>query len=179
MVGYPVIEDSAVANGAPVPRWARPAFVVRDQAIVMPADAGRLRVGDHAYFLAPPRRAEQLDALFAARVELVTTNEPFFGEFDFGGSVKLREMAGFYNLTIEPDIADMTIAGLFADRFENAPEVGDHLPLGTATLIVRDAVDGQVTRAGLQVATAVEDPVKTALDTGLGRLKKFAARLMP
>jgi len=179
MVGYPVIEDSAVANGAPVPRWARPAFVVRNQAIVMPAEAGRLRVGDHAYYLAPPRRAEELDALFAAHAELMTTNEPFFGEFDFGGSVKLREMASFYNLTIEPDVADMTIAALFGDRFDNTPEVGDHLPLGTATLIARDIVDGKVARAGLQVATAVEDPVKTALDTGLGRLKRAAARLLP
>jgi len=179
MVGYPVMADSAVMNGARMPKWARPAFVVRNQVVVMPAEAGALRVDDHAYFLAAPRQATELDALFAGHTELLTTNEPFFGEFDFQGTTKLRELAAFYGLPIGNDIADLTIAALFASRFDDAPTVGDHLPIGAATLIAREIAGTQVTRAGLQLATMIEDPVKSALDSGFGRLKKLARRLLP
>jgi len=179
MVGYPVTSDIAIVNGASVPKWARPTFVIRDQAVVMPADAGALRVNDHAYYLVPPRRVAQLDALFAPHRELLTTDEPFFGEFDFAGTVSLREMAGFYGLNLDPDIADLSLADLFAERFDNAPEVGDHLPVGDATLIVRDMTDNRVTRVGLQVATSLEQHAATALESGMGALKRWAAKLLP
>ncbi|TAL01097.1 MAG: potassium/proton antiporter [Rhodospirillaceae bacterium] len=179
MVGYPVTADSAVVNGAIVPQWARPAFVIRDQSIVMPSEARPLRVGDHAYFLVPPRRAAQLDALFAAHTELLTTDEPFFGEFDFDGTIKLREVAAFYGLALDGELVELTIAALFAARFDDTPEVGDHLPVGTATLVAREVVDGHVTRAGLQLAALIDDPVKSALDSGFGRLKRLAVRLLP
>jgi cell volume regulation protein A len=173
MVGYPVESGAAVVNGAAVPRWARPAFVIRNSTIVAPAEAGTLQPGDHAYFLVAPARAAQLDALFAHHTELLTTDEPFFGEFDFAGSAGLKEIASFYGLTFEPDIAEMSLAALFAARFDNAPEVGDHLPLGGATLVARDVVDGQVTRVGLQVATALEE------QPAISFLKRVAAKLLP
>jgi cell volume regulation protein A len=179
MVGYPVTADSAVVNGAAIPAWARPAFVVRNERVLMPGEAGVLRVGDHPYFLAPPRRVAQLDALFTAHTELLSTDEPFFGEFDFAGDIKLRDMAGFYGLDLPADIADLTIAELFNAQFDNAPEVGDHLPLGTSALVARETNEGQVTRAGLQLAGSSPDLVTRALDTGLTRLKKLAARLLP
>jgi cell volume regulation protein A len=173
MVGYPVESDAAVVNGAAVPKWARPAFVIRNSAIVAPAEASALKPGDHAYFLVAPARAAQLDALFAPHTELLTTDEPFFGEFDFAGNASLKEIASFYGLTFEPEIADMSLAALFAARFDNAPEVGDNLPLGGATLVARDLTDGHVTRVGLQVATALEDR------PALSFLKRIAAKLLP
>jgi cell volume regulation protein A len=175
MVGYPVESDSAVVNGATVPAWARSAFVIRNKTIVQPGEAGTLRAGDHAYFLVQPERAAKLDALFAPHTELLTTNEPFFGEFEFAGNVSLRDIAGFYGLTLEAETADMTLAALFAARFDNAPEVGDHLPLGGATLIAHDIVDGHVTRAGLQVATSLDQRAVTVI----GRVKRWARRLLP
>src|SRR5262249_47251093 len=36
LVGYRVRRESAVMNGAAVPAWARPAFVVREQQIITP-----------------------------------------------------------------------------------------------------------------------------------------------
>jgi cell volume regulation protein A len=178
MVGYPVLAESAVMNGAAVPRWARPAFVIRDEAVVMPAEAGPLRVGDTAYFLAPPRRASQLDALFAAHAELLADDEPFFGEFVFGGEVPLREVAAFYGLKLDAATEDVTIAALFASRFEDEPEVGDHLPLGTAVIVAREVADGRVTRAGLQLAATPEDTALSALRGILLRLRRsLLARL--
>ena len=163
MVGYPVRPESAVMNGAALPAWARPAFVVRDQTIITPTQAGPLKGGDYAYFLAPPDRAPMLDQLFAAHAELLSSNEPFFGEFAFAGDVRLSDMETFYGISADNVLHDgaVTIAELFAQRFEHKPEVGDHLPLGAdgrAVLVVREIEDDRVVRAGLQLDAAPREP---------------------
>ena len=45
----------------------------------------------------------------------------------------------------------MEIEEFFDRRFDETPEVGDHLPIGSAVLVVRDIDDNQVTHAGLQL----------------------------
>jgi len=174
MVGYPVLADSAVMNGGAVPAWARPAFVIRKQNIVTPAQAGALRTGDYAYFLAPPERATRLDQLFAAHAELLGSDEPFFGEFAFPGDVKLKDVVAFYALPIDAATADLTIADLFASRFDNKPDVGDHLPIGGAVLIAREVDDDRVKRAGLQLdalsRVAVQSAVRRKVETLLSRI---------
>ncbi len=176
MVGYPVLAESAVMNGAAVPRWARPAFVIRDEAVVMPTDAGPLRNGDTAYYLAPPERAAQLDGFFAAHEELLTADEPFFGEFMFNGNVSLREVGGFYDLKLGPATGEMTIDSLFASRFDDSPEVGDHLRLGAAVIVAREVVEGHVTRAGLQLAATPEDAAVSTIRAGLVKIRRFVTR---
>ena len=173
MVGYPVSASSAVMNGGSVPRWARPAFVIRNEAVVMPADAGPLQVDDTAYYLAPPTRATQLDGLFAEHTELLISDEPFFGEFLFAGTVPLKELASFYALSLGPAMGAMTIAALFASRFDDAPEVGDHLPLGPAVIVAREVSDGVVTRAGLQLAATPEDAAISTVRAALVRFRRF------
>jgi cell volume regulation protein A len=151
MVGYPVLADSAVMNGAAVPAWARPAFVIRNQNVLTPGQAGTLRTGDYGYFLIPPERVARLDQLFAAHAELLSSDEPFFGEFAFTGEVRLREVGAFYGLSPDLDAAEMTITEFFAARFEGHPDIGDHLPVGDAVLVVREIDEDRVTRAGLQL----------------------------
>ncbi len=159
MVGYRVRPESAVMNGAAMPAWAKPAFVVRKGQVITPTQAGALQSHDYAYFLAPPERAARLDQLFAPHAELLTTNEPFFGEFAFGGATRLQDLETFYGLKVVGHDPLLTVAGLFAEKFESKPEVGDHLPLGGAVLVVREIVDDQVVRAGLQLDAHADDPV--------------------
>jgi len=151
MVGYPVLADSAIMNGATVPVWAQPAFVIRNQNILTPGQAGALKTSDYGYFLAPPDRVHRLDQLFAAHAELLTSDEPFFGEFTFSGDVKLKDVGSFYALPIEADMGDLTIAELFSTRFDGKPDVGDHLPIGGAVVVARELDEDRVTRAGLQL----------------------------
>lgn len=151
MVGYPVSAQCAILNGAVVPKWARTAFVIRNQNILMAKDAGPLQANDYAYFLAPPERVGRLDQLFTAHAELLSSNEPFFGEFAFTGNVHLRDVTAFYGLELDPEIADLSIADFFSLRFEGKPDVGDHLHLGTAEIVAREVDDDRVIRAGLQL----------------------------
>ena len=172
MVGYPVRAESAVVNGAAVPPWARAAFVVRRQGILTPSQAGRLQANDYAYYLAPPDRVERLDQIFAPHAELLASDEPFFGEFTFKGTVTLKEVAGFYDLNLDPKLAGQTIAELFAVRFENKPEVGDHLRLGTAEIIAREVDDDRVVSAGLQLDVTAAKVKSTFLGKLLGKIVK-------
>jgi len=171
MVGYPVRGESAVMNGAAVPVWARPAFVIRNQNILTPSQAGSLKSGDYGYFLAPPDRVHRLDQLFAAHAELLSSDEPFFGEFAFPGDVKLQDLVTFYGLPIEPDLAGLTIAELFAARFDGKPDVGDHLPIGGAEVVAREVDEDKVTRAGLQL-----DALSTVAVQSKGFMERWFGR---
>jgi|SRR5688572_11945087 len=162
LVGYPIDEDSAVLRPGALPHWARLALVVRDNAILMPADAKPLRPGDHAYFLAPPHRARRLDSLFAARTAEEAEHEAA-GEFTFNGLTQLEVVAKLYGLAIPPQQAKATVADLFAERFEGKPELGDPVEIGGVRLIARDIVDDRVTKAGLQIEGGAGSLVNTLL----------------
>ncbi len=173
MVGYPVRAESAIMNGAAVPKWARPVFVIRNQNILNQGEAGALRTGDYGYFLAPPDRVHRLDQLFAAHAELLVSDEPFFGEFVFAGDVKLADVAGFYGLPIDAATGSLTIAELFATRFDGNPDVGDHLPVGGAVLVAREVDGDNVTRAGLQLDALSGIPHRTALRRMFGTIRRL------
>lgn len=150
LVGYPIDEDSAVLQPGALPPWARLALVVRNNAILMPADARPLSPGDHAYFLAPPHRARRLDSLFAARTAEEAEHE-VAGEFTFNGVTQLEVVARLYGLAIPPEQATATVAELFAERFDGKPDLGDHVEIGGVRLVARDIADDRVTKAGLQI----------------------------
>ena len=181
MVGYPVSAQSAVMNGAVVPKWARTAFVIRNQNILMANEAGALRAQDYAYFLAPPDRVGRLDQLFTAHAELLSANEPFFGEFAFTGDVHLKDVAAFYGLSVDPEIANLSIADFFSLRFEGKPDVGDHLHLGTAEIVAREVDDDRIIRAGLQLDVLTNTHERELLPSGLGAVirRLFRRRKTP
>jgi potassium/hydrogen antiporter len=171
LVGYPIDEESAVLRPGALPPWARLALVVRNNAILMPADARPLQPGDHAYFLAPPHRARRLDSLFAARSAEEAEHE-VAGEFTFNGQTRLEVVARLYGLATPPEHAKATVAELFAERFDGKPELGDHVEIGGVRIVARDIVDDRVTKAGLQIDDEAGSLVTTLLarPTRLARL---------
>lgn len=67
LIGFYVVEGSPILAGTRLPAWARLVLVVRDGQVLESDEVGALRAADFCYFLAPPRRAHDLDALFVAR----------------------------------------------------------------------------------------------------------------
>jgi cell volume regulation protein A len=67
LIGFHIVEGSPIIAGAPLPGWARLVLVVRGGQVLESDEVGPLRARDFCYFLAPPRRAHDLDALFVAR----------------------------------------------------------------------------------------------------------------
>jgi potassium/hydrogen antiporter len=150
MVGYPIGADSRVLTVSTLPAWVRPALVIRGGRIFDPTQAGSLQAGDYAYFLAPALRVMSLDRLFASTKERHSL-DALDSEFPIRGDAPLAKLSELYDLAL-PNIREgQTVAELFAEQFETAPQVGDTIPLGKCLLVARAVDDDGVTRAGLQL----------------------------
>ncbi|MFC7052931.1 potassium/proton antiporter [Hansschlegelia quercus] len=174
MVGYTVTPKCPILARDSLPKWARAIMVVRDDAILDPDNAGSLRPGDYAYFLAAPERVAELDGLFASTE--TAGARPALGEFPLRGDVALATLAELYGLAVAPDDQTRTVADVFASRFENEPAVGDVASFGPATLIVRGVDDGRVARAVLRI----EDEGETIATQGFadgGAAQKAGVRI--
>jgi cell volume regulation protein A len=155
LVGYRVAPGSASLRGASLPGRVRLAMVVREGRILLPdADEARmLAPNDYAYYLAPGEQAARLDWLFAEGSDAREAERDLFGVFTLPGDVPLGELAAFYGLTIPTRFANVTAAHLFDERFDEQPQVGDHLALGSkAILVVRSLKDDRVAQVGLKFA---------------------------
>ncbi len=169
LVGYPVLPDSRVLNVTAMPYWSRAALVVRDRQILEPAAAGKLKSGDYAYFLAPALRVARLDGLFAPLAEAAGIDDSDV-EFEIHGKTPLRALAAMYDIDLTGTNTEQTIAQLFAERFDQTPEVGDRLPLGNCVLTVRALSGDDVIEAGLRFNE--EEKARPA-----SRLRAFLRRL--
>lgn len=157
MVGYPVAVDSPVLHDASVPVWARPVFVVRDDRILEPIEAGALSAGDYAYFLAPHERVPFLDRLFAGESAAATTvGVPLL---PIRATARLSFLADLYGADIAGEDRETSVADLFERSFGAEAAAGDRLSLGNLILVAR-AMDGErVTEAAIMLGD--DDPPAT------------------
>jgi cell volume regulation protein A len=171
IVGYPILPDARVLSVTRLPRWARAALVVRGREILEPAAAGKLRPGDYAYFLAPALRVSRLDSLFAARAERGRDIGTEW-QFSIHGDAPLAELNTLYDLNLPPALLKMTVAQLFAERFETAPNLGDSLPLGHCLITVTMLDDDDVAEVVLHFDEEAAQP------TLLGRFRTGLRNLL-
>lgn len=164
MVGYPVAANSPVVARAVFPPWARVAMVVRDEEVLTPEEAGVLKAGDYAYFLAPPARVPRLDRLVTAADGAQPTT---LGTFSFGGDARVEDLAKLYGLHVPADLQKMTIAQAFEERFEDRVDVGDRIEIEPACLVATAVHEDKVAA----VAVEFDEPVESAVRRGaLARL---------
>ncbi|PSC03159.1 potassium/proton antiporter [Alsobacter soli] len=156
LVGYPLLEQSPAARRRAMPSWVKPVLVVREGQILQPVEAGPLQPRDYGYFLAPTARLARLDRYFA--VDGPASADEEMAEFPFDGSLPVGAIADLYGLDVGSDERGMTVAELFAQRLDDAPQENDRIDLGSATLIAHAVVDERVRLAGLILeATPEED----------------------
>jgi cell volume regulation protein A len=151
LIVYRVVNDSPVARGARIPRWARPSLIVRNGQSMKPQYAGRIEAGDHVYLFASPRNIRLLDRLFASPARLEEDDKDFFGEFMIDTSHSLGELAQAYGVAPPADPA-MPIGAYMRERLGGYAEIGDRVAIGFLELIARDTEDGAVTAVGLALA---------------------------
>jgi cell volume regulation protein A len=151
LVGYRAEEGAVVlSDSSKIPSWASPVLTVREGRVLTPEQAGALRAQDYAYFLAPLGRVIRLDWLFAEPAQAREVERAMFGEFSFAGDIPLAALAEFYGLIVPLRLADKTAADLFANQYDEQPQIGDSLRLSGVTLIVRDLDEDRVHRVGLK-----------------------------
>jgi cell volume regulation protein A len=150
LVVYRIAGQSPVARGERIPRWARPALIVRDGQSIDFHHAGRLQGGDQVYIFTPPQQVRLLDRLFATPARLAEDDRDFFGDFTLHAEAPLAEVAESYGFALPDPAETRTVGAFLQDGFGGRVEVGDRLPVGGVELIVRAVDDeNEVTEVGL------------------------------
>jgi len=159
LVVYHITEDSPVARGHRLPRWARPSLVVREGRSFRLHRAGRLRPDDYVYIFTGPVFIPLLDRLFATRTALGTADEAFFGDLTISPTAPLGALADSYGLLIDAEDRATTVADFMLRQFDGRVEVGDRLEVGPVDLIARAVDAGNVpTEIGLSLARVDDTP---------------------
>jgi len=174
LVGYAVGSKNPYLRRRLVPPWAKLMLVVRDQRVLSAAEADGIREGDHAYFLAPPEKAQALDRFFVDMPPPAAPDLRLLGDFFVSGDVTLGTLGEIYGLAIAPEDMATTLADWFATHLRHKAKVGDRLPLGAIQLVVDGIAKGRVTTVGLDLAEPAEPPSRERLRT---RIKLALARL--
>jgi potassium/hydrogen antiporter len=176
LVVYHITEDSPVAKGHRLPRWARPSLVVRDGRSFSLHHAGRLQPDDYVYIFTSPTFIALLDRLFASRATLSAADQEFYGDLTIAPEASLGALAESYGLAVEPEDAELSVGAFMLRQFSGRIEVGDRLVVGQIDLIVR-AIDksGAVSEIGLSLAR-VDDtprPPPSRFERLFGRMRKL------
>lgn len=159
LLAYRVVDDSPVATGERVPRWARPSLVIRDGKSMRYQYAGRLRAGDYVYLFISSRYPRLLDRLFASPAPVNSTDADFFGEFAIDPKRPASELATAYSIGLSEEERQLSIDALLRQRLGGHAEYADRVLLGTIEVIVRDVDDGgHITSAGLTLDPDAQRP---------------------
>jgi len=140
IVTYVVHPESPVAKGQRIPRWARPALLIRNGRSLRPDRSGRPEAGDQIYVLTTPNFISLLDGLFAGPVA-GAFDPQLYGEFAIAPETRLADLAAMYDARVAPADAEMTVAELLRRELAGDIEQGDRVPYGPIDLIVRNVDD--------------------------------------
>ena len=152
LVGYAIDPKNPYLRRRLIPPWAKLTLVVRDQHVLAAAEAGEIREGDYAYFLAPPEKARALDRFFVDMPPPAVPDVRLLGDFFVSGDITVGTLGEIYGLSVAPEETAMTLAALFAARLDHKAKVGDRLPLGPIQLVADQVVKGRVAMVGLDLA---------------------------
>ena len=152
LVAYRLAADSPLLTDPHLPRWVRPALVVRDGRSIRHLRVGRLQAGDTVYVFVRPHRVPLLDRLVASPRAPDPDDREFFGDFAVDPATPVVELAEFYGADIHAQSRAGSVRDFLAREFGGAIEVGDRIGLGTIELVVR-AIDPsrRVTGVGMSI----------------------------
>jgi cell volume regulation protein A len=168
LVGYPVVTNSPYLRHGIAPSWAKVTLVVRNEHVFTPEEAGAVRPGDHAYFLAPPERAQALDRFFVDMPSSMLPHPRTLGDFFVSGDATVGALAEIYGLSIESENFATPLSDYFLEQLGRQPRPGDMVRLGDVTLHAHTLKNGRLATVGLQL----EEPEPSDVELLIARIKK-------
>lgn len=156
LVAYRLGEHSPLIEQGRMPRWVRPALVVRDGKSIRSMRADRLRAGDVIYLFVRPHRIALLDRLIATPRIPDKNDREFFGDFVVDLETPIADLVEFYGGRLNPDKRALSVRHFLEREFGDAIETGDRMSIGSMELIVREVDDQRrLVEAGIAVAKRV------------------------
>lgn len=167
LVTYTVHPKSPVGRGQKLPRWARPALVLRGGKVTPLHRALPLQPHDHVYVFIPRHRLGLYDKLFAASRPLAQDDREFFGDLALSPRITMMQLAEMYGLPLALPKAGRTLAELFEQEFSGAAEPGDRIRFGAVELILRERDDkGAILSIGMALEPSRAAQAKLPLLAG-------------
>lgn len=158
LVGYRIHPESAIAKGERIPRWARPALIIRGGETHSFHTIGPLKANDQVYLFASPTRLRLLDRIYTSPAESLAS--PPDVHFQVKGQAPLREVLRHYQVEIEAE-ESVSIGEYLYQIFNGEPVEGDRVGFDQLDLVVSGLDEaGKVTSVGL----AIHEP-----DPGMSR----------
>lgn len=137
LVAYRLHEDSPILGQLAMPRWVKPALIVRDGQSIRSMRLDRLRAGDVLYIFVRPHRIPLLDRLVASPKPPEPGDREFFGEFEVAPDSPIEDLAAFYGAVVREDKRGQSVRRFLEREFGDSVEVGDRIGLGPIELVVR------------------------------------------
>jgi cell volume regulation protein A len=151
LVGYAVRPTSLFLRRGLIPSWSKPTLVIRNEKILTPVEAEPITAGDYLYLLAPPEKAEALDRFFVDMQPMASPDPHLLGDFLVSGEITLGDIAQIYGISVDPAVAQLTLADYFDVHLDRAPKEGATLPLDAIVLVARNISQGRVNVVGLRL----------------------------
>ena len=177
IVGYPVPANSPFLRRGLIPSWARPTLIIREEKILLPSEAGKVREGDYIYLLAPPEKAQSLDRFFVDMPHLSAADPALLGDFFVPGTTTLSGLSEFYGLPATDADPAMQLNAYFVTHLDRAPRQGDVLMWGEVALVAHKVAGGKVTTVGLRLDAPDPTPPKNLLERVTAALHRLEQRL--
>jgi potassium/hydrogen antiporter len=118
-------------------------------------DVGHVEIagGDLLYVILREDDIPILEQLLIPEDETEETEQTrYFGSFILNGDSRLGDVGEVYGIEVPGDAQDLTLAEFLGKSFRNRVVVGDRVKLGAMDLVVREQVEGRVTKVGVRIA---------------------------
>jgi cell volume regulation protein A len=152
LVGYRVGAKSPYMRRGILPSWAKLMLVIRNETVLVATEAGNVREGDHAYFLAPLEKAPALDRFLVDMPPPAAPDPRLLGDFFVAADTPLGALAEIYGVEISDADVATTLAEFFRQRLGRSARKDDLVPLGTIALLASKVSDGALVTVGLRLA---------------------------
>jgi cell volume regulation protein A len=157
-VQFAVAPGSRAAGGRPgdlaLPEGASLAGVFRHGHRLPLSPWTTLEGGDVASLIARAADVERLAELFAAEPETGPfASRVVYGAFVLEGGARLGELAQFYEISIAPADAGLTLEEYLRRALRKRPVTGDAVALDRVRLTVREMDGERITKVGLKLAS--------------------------
>jgi cell volume regulation protein A len=156
-VQFDVAPESRAAGRRPadleLPEGASLAGLFRHGARVPLSAWTMLEGGDVASLIARAADVDRLAELFAAEPQSgPLASRAVYGDFVLEGAARLGDVAQFYELSIAPADAGLTLEQYLRRALRRRPVPGDSVTLGRVRLTVREMDGDRITKVGLKLA---------------------------
>lgn len=135
-----------------MPDNTRIAALFRGKHLLHPTGSTRLALNDVLCVIGRPGDLPALSKLFSqTRTPSYLENRQFFGDFILEGDARLGDVGAFYGFKVDPDIAEMTLAGFFSKQLGGHPVVGDAVEWQDHTWVVAAVEHDRILKIGLKL----------------------------